>query len=88
MTAKSRSTPEDHPDAVDQTDRYPVSCHIASRTASHTTACGPAPFGRALPRPVQEWITDVLADDLPTLHSFVGGLQRDRDPVTAGLTLP
>src|SRR5947207_3404366 len=37
---------------------------------------------------LREWITDVLADDLPPLHSFVGGLQRDLDAVTAGLTLP
>ena len=36
---------------------------------------------------LQQWITDVLADDLPPLHSFVGGLQRDLDAVTAGLTL-
>ncbi|MEV4418015.1 transposase [Catellatospora sp. NPDC049609] len=35
-----------------------------------------------------QWITSVLADDLPGLHSFVAGLQRDLDAVTAGLTLP
>ncbi|WP_370518081.1 transposase [Micromonospora sp. MP36] len=29
-----------------------------------------------------------MADDLPSLHSFVAGLQRDLDAVTAGLTLP
>lgn len=35
-----------------------------------------------------QWITSVLADDLPPLHSFAGGLQRDLAAVTAGLTLP
>ncbi|MEV4417842.1 ISL3 family transposase [Catellatospora sp. NPDC049609] len=35
-----------------------------------------------------QWIARVLADDLPGLHSFVAGLQRDLDAVTAGLTLP
>jgi transposase len=36
---------------------------------------------------LHQWITDVLADDLSPLHPFVGGLQRDLDAVTAGLTL-
>jgi transposase len=40
--------------------------------------------GQQLP----QWIADVLADDLPELHAFVAGLQRDLDAVTAGLTLP
>lgn len=30
----------------------------------------------------------VEADDQPALHSFVRGLRRDQDAVTAGLTLP
>jgi transposase len=37
---------------------------------------------------LERWITNVLADDLPGLHPFVAGLQRDLDAVTAGLTLP
>ncbi|WP_433270685.1 hypothetical protein ACQPZF_10500 [Actinosynnema sp. CS-041913] len=32
------------------------------------------------------WIDAVLADDLPVLHSFVHGLRKDHDAVTAGLT--
>lgn len=35
-----------------------------------------------------QWITDVQADDLPSLHTFIKGLQRDLNAVTAGLTLP
>ncbi len=35
-----------------------------------------------------QWIAAVLGDELPALHSFARGLQRDFDAVTAGLTLP
>lgn len=34
------------------------------------------------------WIEQVRADDLPELHRFADGLQRDLQAVTAGLTLP
>jgi transposase len=34
------------------------------------------------------WITAVRADDLPHLHSFANGLERDHAAVLAGLTLP
>lgn len=33
-----------------------------------------------------EWIEAVRSDNLPALHSFVAGLQRDEAAVTAGLT--
>lgn len=33
-------------------------------------------------------MTAVADDNLPELHSFVTGLRRDHDAVTAGLTLP
>lgn len=35
-----------------------------------------------------EWITVVRADDLPSMHTFINGLERDLDAVIAGLTLP
>jgi transposase len=35
-----------------------------------------------------QWMAKVLADDLPGLHSFIKGVQRDLAAVTAGLTLP
>jgi transposase len=35
-----------------------------------------------------DWLARVRADDLPDLHSFAAGLERDRAAVTAGLTLP
>jgi transposase len=39
-------------------------------------------------RHLEQWMAGVTADDLPDLHSFVTGLRRDQDAVTAGLTLP
>ncbi|MFF8371874.1 hypothetical protein ACF05W_23950 [Streptomyces lydicus] len=30
----------------------------------------------------------VRADDLPSMHTFINGLERDLDAVIAGLTLP
>ncbi|MFE9648418.1 transposase [Streptomyces sp. NPDC006365] len=35
-----------------------------------------------------DWITDTRAADLPFLHSFTNGLERDRAAVNAALTLP
>ncbi|MFE7746819.1 transposase [Nocardia sp. NPDC057455] len=39
-------------------------------------------------RELERWMAAVDADDLPALHSFVRGLRRDLDAVTAGLSLP
>ncbi|MBF6223423.1 ISL3 family transposase [Nocardia abscessus] len=39
-------------------------------------------------RELERWMAAVDTDDLPALHSFVRGLRRDLDAVTAGLTLP
>ena len=37
---------------------------------------------------LEAWMTAVLHDDLPELHSFVTGRRRDQDAVTVGLALP
>ena len=34
------------------------------------------------------WLGKVYIDTLPSLHSFANGIDRDRDAVIAGLTLP
>ncbi|WP_435822533.1 transposase [Microbispora bryophytorum] len=39
-------------------------------------------------RDLEAWINAVLRDDLPDLRSFITGVRRDQDAVTAGLTLP
>ncbi len=38
-------------------------------------------------RDLERWMTSVDADDQPALHSFVRGLRRDQDAVTAGLSM-
>ncbi len=35
-----------------------------------------------------QWLDAVRQDDLPSLHTFAAGIDRDRDAVIAGLTLP
>jgi transposase len=40
--------------------------------------------GQRLP----EWLDAVRQDDLPSLHTLAAGIDRDRDAVIAGLTLP
>ncbi|QIY68085.1 transposase [Streptomyces sp. RLB1-33] len=35
-----------------------------------------------------DWLDAVRQDDLPSLHTLAAGLERDRDAVIAGLTLP
>ncbi|MEU2625187.1 transposase, partial [Streptomyces sp. NPDC007157] len=35
-----------------------------------------------------EWLDAVRQDDLPSLHTLAAGIERDRDAVIAGLTLP
>jgi transposase len=37
---------------------------------------------------LDQWLTDIEADDQPQLHSFAAGIRRDQQAVTAGLTLP
>jgi transposase len=37
---------------------------------------------------LEAWMAAVDGDDQPALQSFVVGLRRDQDAVTAGLTLP
>lgn len=37
---------------------------------------------------LREWMAAVRTDDLPSMHTFVNGLERDLDAVIAGLTLP
>jgi transposase len=37
---------------------------------------------------LEDWLTQVEADDQPALHSFARGIRRDQQAVTAGLALP
>ncbi|MCX4852088.1 ISL3 family transposase [Streptomyces sp. NBC_00893] len=55
--------------------------HIRSFAALLTPAADNA-------RHLEEWISQVREDDLPHLHAFTRGLERDHDAVVNGLTLP
>lgn len=35
-----------------------------------------------------QWLDAVRRDDFPSLHTLAAGIERDRDAVIAGLTLP
>ncbi|MFD7291535.1 transposase [Streptomyces sp. NPDC059863] len=35
-----------------------------------------------------QWLDAIRSDDLPSLHTLAAGIDRDRDAVIAGLTLP
>ncbi|MET7313515.1 ISL3 family transposase [Streptomyces sp. NPDC005134] len=37
---------------------------------------------------LSEWLDAVRQDDLPAIHTLAAGIDRDRDAVIAGLTLP
>jgi len=80
-----------HPDNRSEQDQIRLKqvltyCTHLSETARHVSAFGEmlnARSGEQLDR----WISDVHASDLPQLHSFAAGLQRDRTAVRNGLTL-
>ncbi|MFE0422080.1 transposase [Streptomyces sp. NPDC058953] len=52
-------------------------------TSARSGRCSPQLQGDQLP----QWTKSVRADDLPSLHALVNGLERDLAAVTAGLTL-
>ncbi|WP_405679505.1 transposase [Streptomyces sp. NBC_01511] len=43
---------------------------------------------RAQGERLPDWLVAVRQDDLPSLHTLAAGIDRDRDAVIAGLTLP
>ena len=75
------------PDQREHLDRILArSPHLAA-TARHVAAFADMMTkltGHRLP----EWLAAVTTDDLPALHSFVTGIQRDLAAVINGLTLP
>jgi transposase len=55
--------------------------------AGHVRAFASMTCSRRGPE-LEAWMAAVDTDDQPALRSFVRGLHRDQDAVTAGLTLP
>jgi len=67
-------------------DKLTAACPPMTALAGHV-----ATFARLITEPggdLQNWIDAVTADDLPALHSFIHGLDKDRQAVDAGLKLP
>ncbi|MCX4783625.1 transposase [Streptomyces sp. NBC_01264] len=58
---------------------------LAAAVRDFTTMLTPAPDNTAA---LTGWITRVRAENLPFLHSYATGLQRDRAAVDAAVTLP
>jgi transposase-like protein len=81
-----------HPDDLDDTERQQhqhvrASCPHLDRLSEHVSRFAAILTSLRGDR-LNEWMAAVTADDLPHLHSFVAGIQRDYDAVHNGLTLP
>nr|WP_280370046.1 ISL3 family transposase [Nocardia wallacei] len=80
------------PTGLDPDDRQRLDAILAAgpelaRLAGHVRAFATM-MKQLRGRELERWMTAVEADDLPALHSFVRGLRRDFDAVTAGFTMP
>ncbi|MGW6332160.1 ISL3 family transposase [Nocardia rhamnosiphila] len=80
------------PDRIDPHDQQRLDAILATSTELTALAGHVRDFATMMAhrrgRELERWMTAVDADDLPALHSFVRGLRRDLDAVTAGLSLP
>jgi transposase len=80
----------DHLTADEQTKLNQLKARSPHLTAlaGHVTAFAQMMTERSGQQKLKPWMATVNADDLPHLHSFTRGIQRDQDAVTNGLTLP
>lgn len=56
--------------------------------AKHVTAFADMMTKRTGATDLKPWLAAIHADDIPQLHSFAHGIERDLDAVTNGLSLP
>jgi transposase len=81
-----------HPDVLSEDDRLRMKTTLAHCPDLEALARHIRSFARILTQRegerTEEWIAAVRADDLPGLHSFANGLERDLDAVVAGLSTP
>jgi transposase len=81
-----------HPDALPETDRLKLKSVLAHCPELDALAGHVRAFAQMLTQlqghRLHEWIAAVRTDDLPSMHTFINGLERDLGAVTAGLTLP
>ncbi|MEU4739137.1 transposase [Actinosynnema sp. NPDC023658] len=80
------------PPNLDQEDRRRLNAILAASPSLHALAGHVRSSATMMcslrGRELESWMAAVEADDQPALRSFVVGLRRDQDAVTAGLTLP
>lgn len=81
-----------HPDVLHENDRLKLKSVLAHCPELDALTRHVRAFAQILTQlqgdRLLEWITAVRADDLPSMHTFINGLERDLDAVIAGLTLP
>ncbi|EHM30428.1 IS6 family transposase [Streptomyces sp. W007] len=81
-----------HPDTLPESEHLKLKSVLAGCPELDALAGHVRAFGKMLTQlqgeQLPQWIKGVRADDLPSLHTFVNGLERDLAAVTAGLTLP
>ena len=81
-----------HPDNLTDDEQLGLkqvlaSCQHLETTAAHVTSFAEMLTGRHGDR-LGSWMTAAASDDLPHLHRFVRGIERDHAAVLNGLTLP
>jgi len=81
-----------HPDTLPESERLKLKSVLAHCPELDALTGHIRTFGRMISElqgdRLPQWIKAVRADDLPSLHTFANGLERDLAAVTAGLTLP
>ncbi|MGW5665339.1 ISL3 family transposase [Streptomyces sp. NPDC003758] len=81
-----------HPDTLPESEHLKLKSVLAGCPELDALTGHVRVFGKMLTQlqgdQFPQWIKAVRADDLPSLHAFVNGLERDLAAVTAGLTLP
>lgn len=79
------------PAALDPDDQQRLDAILASSPELDSLAGHVRAFATMMTelkgKQLEQWMSCVDADDQPALHSFVRGLRRDQDAVTAGLTM-
>lgn len=80
-----------HPDALPETDRLKLKSVLSHCPELDALTRHVRSFAQMLAQlqgdRLLEWIAAVRTDDLPSMHTFVNGLERDLDAVIAGLAL-
>ncbi|TXS40057.1 transposase [Streptomyces sp. OR43] len=81
-----------HPDTLPESERLKLKAVLADCPELDALTGHVRAFGKMLTQlqgaQLPQWIKAVRADDLPRLHTFTNGLERDLVAVTGGLTLP